>query len=100
MMIHLPIIILTALHPTPIADAAQKFDIARVCLSEGGSNEEQKRCADEETQARDTLQTEWIQFTPSAKRQCYEEANIGGTPSYVELLTCLEMERDVKNPPK
>jgi hypothetical protein len=36
------------------------------------------------------------QFTPSAKRQFDEEANIDNTPSYVELLTCLEMERDVK----
>jgi hypothetical protein len=100
MLLHLPIAILAAFSPVAISDAAPKFDIARVCQSEGGSNEEQKRCADDETQARDTLQTEWIQFTPSAKRQCYEEANIGGNPSYVELLTCLEMERDVRNPPK
>jgi hypothetical protein len=99
MLIHLPIIILTALHPTPIADTAPKFDIARVCQSEGGSNEEQKRCADDETQARDSLQTEWTQFSPSAKRQCYGEANIDNAPSYVELLTCLEMERDVKMEP-
>jgi hypothetical protein len=68
MLIHLPIIILTSLHPTPIADTAPKFDIARMCQSAGGSNEEQKRCADDETQARDTLQTEWTQFTPSAKK--------------------------------
>src|SRR5258708_39680956 len=96
MLIHLPIIILTSLHPTPIAHTVPKFDIARVCQSEGGSNEERKRCAADETQARDTLQTEWTQFTPSAKKQCYGEANIDSTPSYVELLTCLEMERDVK----
>ena len=50
MLVHLPIIILTSLHPTPIADTAPKFDIARVCQSEGGSNEEQKRCAADETQ--------------------------------------------------
>ena len=96
MLIHLPIIILTSLHPTLIADAVPKFDIARQCQSAGGSTEEQKRCADDETQARDTVQTEWTQFTPSAKKQCYEEPNIDSTPSYVELLTCLEMERDVK----
>jgi hypothetical protein len=96
MLIHLPIIILTSLQPTPIADTAPKFDIARICQSAGGSNEEQKRCAEEETQARDTVQTEWTQFTSSAKKQCYEEANIDSSPSYVELLTCLEMERDVK----
>jgi hypothetical protein len=96
MLIQLPIIILTFLHPIPIADTAPKFDIARICQSAGDSNEEQKRCAEEETQARDTVQTEWTQFTPSAKKQCYEETNIDSTPSYVELLTCLEMERDVK----
>ncbi len=50
MLIHLPIIILTSLHPTAIADTAPKFDISRVCQSEGGSNEEQKRCAADETQ--------------------------------------------------
>src|SRR6266436_3537872 len=94
--VHLPIIILTSLHPTLIADTAPKFDIARMCQSEGGSTEAQKRCADDETQARDTVQAEWTQFTPSAKKQCYEETNIDSTPSYVELLTCLEMERDVK----
>src|SRR5258708_22699731 len=48
MLIPLPIIILTSLHPTPIADTAPKFDIARMCQSAGGSNEEQKRCADDE----------------------------------------------------
>jgi len=67
MLIHLPIIILTSLHPTLIADTAPKFDIARMCQSEGGSTEAQKRCADDETQARDTVQAEWTQFTPSAK---------------------------------
>jgi hypothetical protein len=97
MLFHLPIIILASLQqPVPVADTVPKFDVSRVCQSEAGSNEEQKRCAADETQARDTLQTEWTQFTPSAKKQCNEEANIDNTPSYVELLTCLEMERDVK----
>jgi hypothetical protein len=100
MLIHLPIIILTSLHPTAIADTAPEFDIARVCQSEGDSNGEQKSCTDDETQARNTLQTEWIEFTPSAKKHCSEEANIDSLPSYVGLLTCLEMERDVRNPPK
>src|ERR1700738_5513518 len=72
---------------TAIADTAPKFDIARVCQSEGGSNVEQKRCADDETQARDTLQTEWTQFTPSAKKQCSEETNIESTPRYLQSLT-------------
>jgi len=98
MLIHLPIIILISLHPTPIADTAPKFDIAREC--QFGSKEEQKRCTDEETQARDQLQTEWIQFSPSDKTLCNRETSIDSAPSYVELITCLEMERDVKNTSK
>ena len=98
MLIHLPIIILTSLHPTPIADTPPKFDIAREC--QFGSKEEQKRCTDEETQARDQLQTEWIRFSPSDKTLCNREASIDSTPSYVELITCLEMERDMKDTSK
>ena len=96
MLIHLPIIILTSLHPTPIADAVPKFDIARECQFETGSKEELNRCVTDETQAREQLQTEWAQFAPSAKTQCHQENDVDGLSSYVELQVCLEMERDVK----
>ena len=59
MLIHLPIIILTSLHPTPIADAVPKFDIAWECQFEAGSKDELDRCVTDETQAREQLQTEW-----------------------------------------
>jgi hypothetical protein len=36
MQVHLPIIILICLHPTPIADAVPKFDIAWECQFEAG----------------------------------------------------------------
>ena len=96
MLIHLPIIILTSLHPTPIADAVPKFDIARECQFEIGSKVELNRCVTGETQAREKLQTEWKQFTPSEKRVCNQETDTDGISSYVELQVCLEMERDVK----
>jgi hypothetical protein len=96
MLIHLPIIILTSLQPIAIADAVPKFDIARECQGEGGTEEMLKRCVDDETQARNQLQTEWMQFSPGAKTRCNQETSIDGSPSYVEFLTCLEMERDVK----
>jgi hypothetical protein len=94
MLVHLPILILTSLHLTPIADSVPKYDIAQECRSAGGQ-EAQKRCVDDETQARGQLQTEWVQFTARAKTQCNEETSVDGTASYVELLTCLEMDRDV-----
>jgi hypothetical protein len=96
MLIHLPIVILASLHPIAVANTVPQFDIARECRDEGDTNEAQQRCADDEVQARKQLQTEWMQFSPGAIAQCNGEANIDGTPSYVELQTCLEMERDVK----
>ena len=35
MLIHLPIVILTSLHPVTIADAVPQFDIVRECRGEG-----------------------------------------------------------------
>jgi hypothetical protein len=96
MLTHLPIIILTSLHPIAVADAIPQFDIARECRAEGGTTEAEKRCTDDEKQARTQLQTEWSQFSPRAKIQCDGETSAGSAVSYVELLTCLEMERDVK----
>jgi hypothetical protein len=96
MLFHLPIIILTSLQPLAIADAVPQFNIARECQAEGGTNEMEQRCTTDEMHARDQLQSEWAQFSPSAKLQCNGESSMDGTSSYVELQTCLEMERDVR----
>jgi hypothetical protein len=96
MLAHLPIIILTSLHPIAVAASVPQFDIVRECQAEGGSKETEQRCANDEMHARDQLQAEWIQFSPSAKLQCKGETSVDGTSSYVELQTCLEMERDVR----
>ena len=97
MLIHLPIIILTSLHPIAVADAVPQFDIARECQAEGGTKEMEQRCASDEMHARDQLQAEWVQFSPGSKLECEGDSSIDGTSSYVELQTCLEMERDARN---
>jgi hypothetical protein len=92
MLMHLPIIVLTSLHPTLIADVVPKFDIARECQFEIGSKKELKRCVTHETQAREKLQTEWKQFTPSDKRICKRQVGgdgRDGISSYLELQACL-----------
>jgi hypothetical protein len=93
MLVHLPIIVLTSL--LPVADNVPKLDVARECQFEVGSSKElQDKCAEDEKLARNQLQKEWTQFSPTAKRQCIQEAAMGDAASYVELQTCLEMERD------
>jgi hypothetical protein len=78
------------------ADNVPKFDITRECQSEGGSKVEQEKCAADEAAARDQLQPLWVQSNAADKTTCVKATSADGSPSYVELLTCLEMARDVK----
>jgi hypothetical protein len=96
MLMHLPIVILASFPLTPVADNVPKFDIARECRSEGGSQAVLVKCAADEEQARADLQPQWSQFSAVDKTVCIRETTMDGTPSYVELLTCLEMARDAK----
>src|ERR1700743_1883780 len=74
------------------ADVVPKFDIARECRFEIGSKVELNRCVTRETKAREKLQTEWKQFTPSEKSICHREVGGNGRDgisSYRELQACL-----------
>ena len=42
------------------------------------------------------MQQQWPQLSAADKAQCVPAATVGGTPSYTELLTCLEMARDLR----
>ncbi len=100
MLIHFPIVILASFPLTTVADSVPKFDIARECQAEGGPKAVLDRCIADEAAARDQLQPQWIQFAPQDKAVCMRETSTDGSPSYVELLTCLEMARDVRKSSK
>lgn len=100
MLIHLPFVMVALLPLTPVADHVPKFDIARECRSEGGSAAMQASCAGDEAQARDQLEPLWDQSATADRAVCVRETSTDGSPSYVELLTCLEMARDAKKSPK
>jgi hypothetical protein len=97
MLVHLPIAILTTLSPIPVSDAVPKFDIAKECRFEGGSSAIFDRCSHDEAEALQQLQAEWPQFAGVNKGPCLTEATVAGFKSYVDLLICLEMARDVSN---
>jgi hypothetical protein len=54
-------------------------------------------CMRDENEARDQLAKEWAQFSRADQQNCTSITTTGGIPSYVELLVCLEMNRDAKN---
>jgi hypothetical protein len=91
-----------------VADGVPKFDVARQCRLDStqafdlnaGLNETIKRCVADEQQALTQLQTQWSQFPVPDRARCTEETNIGDTPSYVDLLTCLQAAKLARQLPK
>src|ERR1700730_15403920 len=57
---------------------------------------EKKNCLDSEHATRDEIAKQWSSFSAADKTACTNEATMGGESSYTELLTCLEMARDVR----
>ena len=55
-----------------------------------------QQCLDAEQQDRETMKSEWSTFSASDRKHCIAEATMGGESSYTELVTCLEMARDVR----
>src|SRR5258705_13360713 len=50
-----------------------------------------KSCVNDEKRARQQLASQWSKFSASSKAECVPQESIGGTPSYVSLLTCLQL---------
>ena len=106
-MILPPAFILGAHLLMPVADSVPALNVDQVCTGiaqQGGVSfhdtdisEEKKNCLDSEQAIRDELSKEWSSFAPADKVACTNESRMGGDSSYTELLTCLEMARDVRN---
>ena len=76
------------------ADGIPDFDVARNCsadVASVGIGSGLAACKKDETDARNELDRRWRKFGASAKHDCIGESSVGGDQSYVELLTCLEM---------
>ena len=97
MLFQLPMVILATLSPIAIADTVPKFDIAKECRFESESSKAFDRCSRDEADALRQLETDWPHFVGADRSACFTEATVGGFASYVEMLICLQMARDVRN---
>jgi hypothetical protein len=80
-----------------LAEELPRFDIEATCRgvpSLGADNNPVQACIQDESAARDQLRAEWASFSPANQRECVSETEIAGLPSYVDVLTCLQMYRD------
>jgi hypothetical protein len=69
------------------AGAAQEISVTRTV----------EICERSEQQARDSLAAQWNTFPSADRATCTAETKIGGFPSYVQVLTCLELARDARS---
>lgn len=80
-------------------DAVPTFNVEPSCQAaarQASSADYVTVCRNSEQRARDQMQQQWPQLNAADKAQCVPAAMVGGTPSYTELLTCLELARDVR----
>jgi len=81
--------------PAGAADGPPSLDIDKTCRSAASAgvndNASKDGCLRSERSARDEVKRRWTEFTPAAKRQCEKQFDAGGFPSYVEMVTCLEL---------
>ena len=69
----------------PVANIP-RYDLARTCPAGQGNNE---NCRKDEETSRDRLKQQWTQYTEKARSDCVQTNEIGGRPSYIQLIICL-----------
>src|SRR5262245_2716036 len=84
---------------TTVADAVPSYDIKSTCraavaLAGGTEGRTADSCLAGEEAARKDLAKDWSKIPGAERAQCVGTVAVGGSPSYVELLICLEMMRD------
>jgi hypothetical protein len=102
MPISFSMIILTSQFVIAVADRVPNFDIARSCRLDLAATtglsvrQSAKSCIRDEQQARQQLARQWSKFPASNRASCSADENVGGTPSYVSLLTCLQIDKSAQ----
>jgi len=82
-----------------VSDTVPQFDPLRGCPSKSTEtllNRTIEACRTDEQNAKQALTGKWTSFAASDRATCQRMISMGGDPSYVELLTCLELAQQTK----
>ena len=79
------------------ANTIPNYDVPRICRSDtqlGQDRASYNGCVQDETTAKERLAKDWSTYPALAKEECVPDAVLGSGlgESYVELMTCLEMQ--------
>ncbi len=86
--------------PAAAAEGPPKLDVTESCNAAArgalSAGRDREACLADEHTAEATLGQSWSKFSDADKTQCIGNVKTGGPPSYVELLSCLEVMKDAK----
>ncbi|WP_213288795.1 hypothetical protein [Bradyrhizobium sp. sGM-13] len=97
MPITFSMIVLNSQLVVAVADGVPNFDIVRSCRLDVAAttglsvDQSLKSCVSDEQKAKRQLASQWPKFPAPSRVSCISQESIGGTPSYVSLLTCLQI---------
>lgn len=87
--------------PVLAADGVPVLDVKQTCqgaeVAAVNPGQTQDACLQSEESARDQLRKGWSNYPAADRIECGRMVKIG-PPSYVDLLTCLEIRRDARLP--
>src|SRR5882724_11781481 len=80
---------------TAFAQSVPTLNVTATCrdlpAEPGAAKRDRDACLKSENDARDALAKDWAGFAAADRVLCTQTATMGGTASYVQLLTCLEL---------
>jgi hypothetical protein len=82
------------------ADQVPRFEVEKHCRAVAamtGRLGDPSDCLNDERSAREQLVRQWARFHPAGRARCLEQATLAGEPTYSALLTCIELEQDVRD---
>jgi hypothetical protein len=84
-----------------VADEPPNLNVTITCNAAAqysiSAGRDKDACLGDERAAESTLAQNWSKYSAADKTQCIGTVTTGGPPSYVELLSCLEVMRDAKD---
>jgi hypothetical protein len=83
-----------------VADRVPDLNFEPICRDGGaqtlGVKDDSAICMRDEKEARDQLAQKWDQFDSADRTRCVRMSTTERTASYIEVLTCLEMNHDAR----
>jgi hypothetical protein len=82
-----------------VADKVPEFDVSASCKAVAGFgltlSHSPEACISDENAAHAELKQKWDSYPVAVRNRCVDETMIG-SPSYVDILTCLQMTQDAE----